>query len=154
MVHAVDADFAVAIDPLHERAEHDVQAVAVLGVLRVLVRNRFRHVLRQVQEEVAPLRDVEELHADADAQDRHPPLGDLPHQHAVEIFAAGVHRADAGVDLKAVAAGVEIAAADQHEALSMSSTRERSSSSSIGGTMTGMPPLFSDGVVVAGRAGS
>ena len=115
VVHAVDADFAVAIDPLHQRAEHDFQAVAMLRIVRILVRNGRRQLFRQMQKQRAALRDVEELHAGADAEHRHPSLGDLAHQHAVEILAAAIEQAHAAVQLIAVAARVEIAAADQHE---------------------------------------
>src|SRR5262249_29897692 len=56
VVHAVDADFAVAKDALHQRAEDDRQAVAVLRIVRVLVRDRAGHFFRQVQEQSASLR--------------------------------------------------------------------------------------------------
>jgi hypothetical protein len=79
--------------------------------------DRGGQVLGQVQEERAALRDIQELHAGADREDGHSPVGDLPHQQAVERLAARVHRANRAVELIAVVARIEIAAADHHEAL-------------------------------------
>ena len=69
-----------------------LQGMAMGGIHGILVRNRLREVLGDVEEEVAALGDVQELHADADAEDRHPPRGDHVHQPAVEFLAAGVQR--------------------------------------------------------------
>ena len=89
----------------------------MLRIVRILVRNGRGQLFGQVQEQRAALRDVQQLHAGADAEHRHPPLGDLAHQHAVEIFAARVQQPHAAVQLIAVAARVEIAAADEHKGL-------------------------------------
>src|SRR5439155_23740562 len=76
VVHAVDADFAVAVHALHNGAGHHFQRVPVdLLVDRVAVRQRLGQVLGNVQEEVASLRHVKELHADADSHHGNTALG-------------------------------------------------------------------------------
>ena len=89
VVHAVDADFPLAVDPLHERAHLDLQGVAVVGVHRVEMRDRPRQVFGNVQEEGAALRDVQE----AACRSRRPSPASAVrptrlHQPAVEVFAA------------------------------------------------------------------
>ena len=83
----------------------------------VHVRQGAGQVLGQVQEEVAALGDVQQLHAAADAERRHPPLGDQPHQRAVELLATRVQQPHGGVEHVAVVAGVEVASAGQHHAV-------------------------------------
>ena len=87
------------------------------GIGGVGVRQGAGQVLGDVQEEVAALGDVQQLHAHADAQDRHPPLGDEPHQLAVEEFAAAIQEADGRVEHEAVDAGIEVRPAHQHHAV-------------------------------------
>ena len=65
----------------------------------------------------APCCDVQQLHADADAEHRHATPGDEPHQHAVVLFAARVERTHGGMQHEAVAARIQIGAADQHHAV-------------------------------------
>ena len=64
-----------------------------------------------------PIVDVEQLHAGADAEHGHAALGDDSHQPAIEQLAAGRQRANRGMQHPAVAARVEIGAADQHHAV-------------------------------------
>ena len=117
MVHAVDADFAVAVDPFHRRAGLDDERVAVGEVGRVLVGDRPGQVLGDVQEQGAPLGDVEELHAGADAEHRHVAGADVLGEEAVEVLAPGVHRPHRRVGHVAVASWVEVGAADEHHAV-------------------------------------
>ena len=87
----------------------------MLWIMCVAVRNRARHLLGQMQKERAPLRDVEKLHPRADAQHGHPPLGDLLHEYAVEVFTPLVEQPDAAMQLIAVAPRIEIYPAHEHE---------------------------------------
>ena len=77
------------------------------------------HIFRNVQVQVSALRDVDELHAHADAEHRQAAFGDLVHQHAVERFAAIVHQPAAWVAHPAVTCWVEIRPADKHEAVEL-----------------------------------
>ena len=81
------------------------------------MRNGARQVLRQVEEQVAALGDIEQLHADADAEHWEASVGDEPHEHAVERFTARFHRADAGVEHIPVLPRVEVGAADKEAAM-------------------------------------
>jgi hypothetical protein len=117
VVHAVDPDLAVAIDPLHDRAGLDDERVAVGQVGRVLVGDRLGHVLGEVEEQRAPLGDVEQLHPAADGEHRHVPRADVLDQQAVEVLAAGVHRPNRRVRHVAIAAGIEVGPAHEHDAV-------------------------------------
>ena len=64
-----------------------------------------------------PSRDVQQLHADADAEHRHATVGRLRIRRAVEFLAARFQRADRGVQHEAVAARIEVGSADQHHAV-------------------------------------
>ena len=75
VVHAVDADFALAVHALHDRAHFNLQGVAMVGIHRVEVRQPPAN-LRQGAEELPSRRDVQQLHAATDAHHRQPPQGD------------------------------------------------------------------------------
>ena len=96
-----------------------VKRVAMVGIHRVEVRQGLRQILGNVIEERAALRDVQQLHAAADAHHRHPPLGDEVHQLAVEGFAAGVQQPHRRMNHVAVEPRVEIGSADQHHAVEL-----------------------------------
>ncbi len=64
-----------------------------------------------------PCETLKQLHAHADAEHRQAPLGGDVHQPAVEILAALLQQPHRGVQHEAVAARVEIGAADQHQAV-------------------------------------
>ena len=117
VVHAVHADLAVAVDPLHRGTRLDEQGMPVGQVGRILVGDRLRQVFGDVEEQRAPHGDVDELHAAADREDRHVAGADVLGEHPVEVFATGVHRADGRVGHVAVAAGIEVGAAHHHHAV-------------------------------------
>ena len=115
VVHAVDADLALAKDAAHDRVHFHDQGVTVIGIAGVEVRQGLGQVLGNVQEEVAALGDIQKLHPAADAEDRHPPLGDRAHQRAIEFLAASIQEADRGVEHETVVARIEIGAAAEHD---------------------------------------
>ena len=112
VVHAVDADFALAVDPLHQRAHLDLQGVAMVGVHRVAVRQRRGRSSGMCRNRLPPCDDVQQLHADADAEHRHPAMDDHAHQPAVEFLAAPIQQPHRGMEHEAVATRIEIGAAD------------------------------------------
>ena len=86
-------------------------------VERIVVRQCAGPIFRDVQQQRAAHRDVEQLHAGADAEHRLPPFGDHPHQAAIEQLAALGQRANRRMEHPAVATRVEIGAADEHHAV-------------------------------------
>ena len=116
-MHAVDADFAFAVYPFHERARLHLQRVPMGRIAGVGVGQGAGQVLGNVQEEVAALGNVQQLHAAADAEHRHPPLGDQPHQRAVELLAAAVQQPHRRVQHETVDPRIEVRPADQHHAV-------------------------------------
>jgi len=70
-----------------------------------------------VEQQRATQRDVDQLHAGADAEHGHPPVSDQPHQAAIEEFAALGQRPNGGMEHPAVAARVEIGAPHEHHAV-------------------------------------
>ena len=64
-----------------------------------------------------PWEIFEKLHSATDAENRHPPVGDHPHQQAIEVLAAPIQKADRGVEHEAVVARIEIGAAAEHDAV-------------------------------------
>ena len=117
VVHAVDANLAVAIDAFHHGAGLHDEGVPVGLIDRVLVRDRLGKILWDVQEQCAPLGDVEQLHAAADRQHGHVPGADVLGQQAVEVFATGVHRSHGWVRHVAIATRVEVGPSHQHHAV-------------------------------------
>ena len=86
VVHAVDADLTVAIHTFHQRIGRHFQAMAMTRILTILVWQRRGKVLGNMQEQVAALLDVKQLHADADSKYRHMSFGDQTHQQAIRPF--------------------------------------------------------------------
>src|SRR5687768_16361856 len=72
MMHAVDADFSVAVNTLHQRVGYNRQGMAMSRILRVAMRDRAGHVFRNVKEKISSLRHVNQLHAYADPKYRQP----------------------------------------------------------------------------------
>ena len=72
----------------------------------------------------------------------HAAFGDQAHQHAVERFAAGIVQPDGRVEHPAVATGVEVGAADEHDAVEPIEQLLEVASSSYGGMRTGRPPAW------------
>ena len=143
VVHAVDADLALAVDPFHQRARLHHQGVPMGRIGGVGVGQGAGQVLGDVQEEVAALGNVQQLHAAADAEHRHPPLGDQPHQRAVELLAAAVQQPHRRVQHETVDARIEVGPADQHHAVQQRPARgPMSASSSSGGMTSGTAPAF------------
>ena len=89
----------------------------MVGVHGVQVGQGPGHVLRDVEREVPALRNVEKLHAHADPEDRHPSLGHLADQLAVEVLTPRVQHTNRGVDHETVAARVEVGTTDHYHAL-------------------------------------
>ena len=75
---------------------------------------RTRAIFRNVQQQIAAHRHVEQLHAGADAEHRRAALGDHPHQAAIEHFAALGERANRRVEHPAIATRIEIGAPHEH----------------------------------------
>ena len=117
VVHAVDADLAVAIDAFHHRARLHDESVPVGLINGILVGYRLGQILRNVQEERAALRDVEQLHAAADRQHGHMPGTDVLGQKPVKILAPGVHRPHGRVRHVAVATRIEVSPSHHHHAV-------------------------------------
>ena len=86
-------------------------------VERIVMRQGRRAIFRNVQQQVAAHRDVQQLHAAADAEHGLPPLGNHPHQPAIEQLAPLRERANRGVQHPAVAARIEVGPADEHHAV-------------------------------------
>ena len=74
-------------------------------------------IFRNVQQQVAAHRHVQQLHAGADAEHGRAALGDHPHQPAIEQLAARGQRANRGVQHPAVAARIEVGAPHEHHAV-------------------------------------
>ena len=70
-----------------------------------------------MQQQRAAHRDVQQLHAAADAEHRLPPLGDHPHQAAIEQLAPLGERANRRVEHPAVAPRIKVGAAHEHHAV-------------------------------------
>ena len=71
VVHAIDANLALAEDAFHDRAHFHDQGVAMIGIAGVEVRQGLGQVLGNMQEEVAALGNIQKLHSAADAENRH-----------------------------------------------------------------------------------
>jgi predicted trehalose synthase len=91
--------------------------MAVGRIGRVGVRQGARHILGDVQEEVAALGNVQKLHPATDAKDRHPAFGDEPHKRAVKFLATAIHQANRRVEHEPIVARIEIGPADQNKAV-------------------------------------
>ena len=70
---------------------------------------------RQVEEERAPLRDIEQLHASANAENRQATIGNLADEHPIKIFASRIKQPHTAVELISIATWIEVAAADEYE---------------------------------------
>ena len=88
-------------------------------VERIVMRQRRRTILGNVQQQIAAQRHVDQLHAGANAEHRHPPVGDQPHQSAIEQLAAIGQQPNRRVEHPAVAARIEVGPADQHDAVDL-----------------------------------
>ena len=92
----------------------DLERVPMGRVERIVMRQRRRPIFRNVQQQRAAHRHVQQLHAAADAEHGLPPFGDHPHQAAIEHLAALGERANRRVEHPAVATRIEIGAAHEH----------------------------------------
>ena len=117
MVHAIDANLAFAEDSLHDRPHFHDQGMAMIGVGGVEVRQGFGQILGNVQKEIAALRNIEKLHAAADAEHGHPPFGDQPHQHAIEVLSPPVQEADGRVQHETIVPRIEVGSATEDHAV-------------------------------------
>ena len=151
VVHAVDANLAVSIHPLHHAAAFDEQRVAVGQIGRILVGNRPRQILGQVEEERSPLGDVQQLHAAADREHGHVPGTDVLGEQAVEVLPPRVHRPHRRVWHVAVTAGIEVGSTDHHDPVEHVEKPDEVVLVGQGGEDHGDATRRGDAVEIAGR---
>ena len=117
MMGAVDADFAAAVDFFEPRIRLDQNQMTVRHPGGVAVRHGARLVLRQVQKQRTAEGDVELLHSEPDAENRHPAFDDMADEQPVAVVAAFGHQMNGGMRRQTVAARVEVEAAAEQNAV-------------------------------------
>jgi len=117
VVHAVDADFAVAVNAFHERTGLHFEGMTMGPIHRIQMGQGLGQILGNMQEQGATLRNVEELHADADAEEGEAAVGHQRDQRAVEILSPFFEGTNRRMQHVAVAPGVKIVSTNHHDAI-------------------------------------